>query len=313
MDKFIADKSVDPIMAATRAMVVCEQAYTRRLVADVLYGMGIGAVALFDQPKRALESMAQFRPTLLVANWDAPSQDGLDLAKLVRSAAKSPTIRIPDPTIPIILVGCQQWLRDVNEAERAGVNEYLVKPFSIEDLTRRVTHLLLKPKPFIVSATYVGPDRRIKNQPMPVERRIEDDLHDRLVNVQPVGPLAEFRAGLAQRLDALRACLPTQEPIAPDGCEGLQQALQVLEHDARAAGDEVTRRIAQSLALYIAGAGNLFQAEIAQAHLAAMAEFQNLPPADRDTARSRLSQLDKRVRAAPMQFPDEALGHKRAS
>ena len=134
MDKFIADKSVDPIMAATRAMVVCEQAYTRRLVADVLYGMGIGAVALFDQPKRALESMAQFRPTLLVANWDAPSQDGLDLAKLVRSAAKSPTIRIPDPTIPIILVGCQQWLRDVNEAERAGVNEYLVKPFSISDL-----------------------------------------------------------------------------------------------------------------------------------------------------------------------------------
>jgi PleD family two-component response regulator len=94
MDKFIAEKPVDPIMAATRAMVVCEQAYTRRLVADVLYGMGIGAVALFDQPKRALESMAQFRPTLLVANWDAPSQDGLDLAKLVRSAANEPMVWI---------------------------------------------------------------------------------------------------------------------------------------------------------------------------------------------------------------------------
>lgn len=276
MDKFIADKPVDPIMAATRAMVVCEQAYTRRLVADVLYGMGIGAVALFDQPRWAIESMAQFRPTLLVANWDAPSQDGLDLAKQVRSAAKTPSSRIPDPTIPIILVGCQQWLRDVNEAERAGVNEYLVKPFSIEDLTRRVTHLLLRPNPFIVSANYVGPDRRIKNQPAAIERRIEDDLSGRLASVQAVDPIAQFRAELAQRIESISGYLPTQGPVAANRFIGLLRAVQLLEHDARHVGDEPIRRIAQSLSNYVAGAGHQFRCEIARAHLAAFDQFHTL-------------------------------------
>jgi len=83
MEKRTPDKSpTHAIITATRAMIVCEQAYTRRLIADVLYSMGVGKVALFDDPHRAIDSMAQFRPTLLVANWDAPSQEGLELPNL---------------------------------------------------------------------------------------------------------------------------------------------------------------------------------------------------------------------------------------
>ena len=298
MDKFFAEKTIDPIIAATRAIVVCEEAYTRRLVGDVLYGMGVGEVALFDHSRWALKSMAQFRPTLMVANWDAPSHDGLELAKLVRSAVKTPSSRIPDPTIPIILVGSQQWRRDVNEAERAGVNEYLVKPFSIEDLTRRVTHLLLRPKPFIISAKYVGPDRRIKNQTMLIERRVEDNPPGQLEIIQPLDPLAEFRAGLAQRIETLGGYLPTKGQIAANRFITLLRAVQMLEYDAREVGDEPIRRVAHSLNHYIAGAGHQFQCEIARAHLAAFDQFQSLP--------SSQSQQDK----TPPVSAAQALPHR---
>jgi two-component system chemotaxis response regulator CheY len=314
MEKRTPDKSpTHAIITATRAMIVCEQAYTRRLIADVLYSMGVGKVALFDDPHRAIDGMAQFRPTLLVANWDAPSQDGLELAKFVRQAARVPTTRIPDPTIPIILVGCQQWRRDVNEAERAGVNEYLVKPFSIEDLTRRVANLLLKPKPFINSPNYIGPDRRFRAEEAKLERRRETPFPRQVLTFEPSSLLADFRAGLNARIDNMRQRTWTKSPMPQNVFWQLQLDVNALETEAHVAGDEVIRRIAQSLAVYIAGAGNLFDVAIAETHFSAMHEFHYLPTTERDAARGRLAQLDSLVRTAPMQFPGNALGHRRAS
>jgi two-component system chemotaxis response regulator CheY len=78
---------------------------------------------------------------------------------------------------PIILVTGYSARPRVEEARDAGVTEFLVKPFTATDLTRRLQHVINNPRNFIDYNGYFGPDRRRKadelyNGP----RRREDDI-----------------------------------------------------------------------------------------------------------------------------------------
>jgi DNA-binding response OmpR family regulator len=53
----------------------------------------------------------------------------------------------------------------VIEARDAGVSEFLVKPFTTKSLYQRIVHLIERPRQFVRSGEYFGPDRR---------RRVED-------------------------------------------------------------------------------------------------------------------------------------------
>jgi DNA-binding NtrC family response regulator len=48
----------------------------------------------------------------------------------------------------------------VAEARDTGATEFLVKPFSANDLAKRIAHVINKPRDFIDSNEYFGPDRR---------------------------------------------------------------------------------------------------------------------------------------------------------
>ncbi len=48
----------------------------------------------------------------------------------------------------------------MQEARDAGVTEFLVKPFTAHDLARRIAHVINKPRDFIETQDFFGPDRR---------------------------------------------------------------------------------------------------------------------------------------------------------
>jgi hypothetical protein len=58
-------------------------------------------------------------------------------------------------------------------ARDAGVTEFLVKPFTVTGLLRRIEALIFQARPFVRSPTYFGPDRRRRADPnyRGVERR----------------------------------------------------------------------------------------------------------------------------------------------
>jgi DNA-binding response OmpR family regulator len=59
-----------------------------------------------------------------------------------------------------VLVSAHASAKAVEAARRAGVDEVVVKPFSMTSLLKRIAAAANKPRAFVVNDAYVGPDRR---------------------------------------------------------------------------------------------------------------------------------------------------------
>ena len=81
----------------------------------------------------ALASIEQRRPDLMLVDWNMPNMDGLTLVKKVRETDKS---------MPIIMVTTEAEKSRVIAAIKAGVNNYVVKPFTIESLAEKIEQTL---------------------------------------------------------------------------------------------------------------------------------------------------------------------------
>ncbi len=93
-------------------------------------------VLLAENGEKALELYRSRSPELLVLDVMMPRKDGITLAKEIRQL---------DGEIPIIFLTAKSQTADVVEGFNAGGNDYLKKPFSMEELIVRI-HNLLKRK-----------------------------------------------------------------------------------------------------------------------------------------------------------------------
>ena len=90
-------------------------------------------VTLCEDGEKALEDYKLNSPELLVLDVMMPKKDGFTLAK---------EIRMIDDTIPIIFLTAKSQTQDVVEGFSIGGNDYLKKPFSMEELIVRINNLL---------------------------------------------------------------------------------------------------------------------------------------------------------------------------
>jgi len=90
-------------------------------------------VLLCDNGDKALETYQTKSPELLVLDVMMPKKDGFTLAKEIRAI---------DDTIPIIFLTAKSQTQDVVEGFTIGGNDYLKKPFSMEELIVRINNLL---------------------------------------------------------------------------------------------------------------------------------------------------------------------------
>ncbi len=86
-----------------------------------------------ENGEKAYNIYKQSNPELLVLDVMMPKKDGFTLAK---------EIRLEDDTIPIIFLTAKSQTEDVVEGFNIGGNDYLKKPFSIEELIARINNLL---------------------------------------------------------------------------------------------------------------------------------------------------------------------------
>jgi DNA-binding response OmpR family regulator len=90
-------------------------------------------VLLCDNGEKALEVYQNQQPELLVLDVMMPKKDGFTLAKEIRAI---------DDAIPIIFLTAKSQTQDVVEGFTIGGNDYLKKPFSMEELIVRINSLL---------------------------------------------------------------------------------------------------------------------------------------------------------------------------
>lgn len=90
-------------------------------------------VLLCENGNIAFETYKKQRPKILVLDVMMPKKDGFTLAKEIRAI---------DDRIPIIFLTAKSQTKDVVEGFNIGGNDYLKKPFSMEELIVRINNLL---------------------------------------------------------------------------------------------------------------------------------------------------------------------------
>ena len=91
----------------------------------------------FDGPPqicRAVFDLAQ-PPDLVLVDWNMPKMDGITLIRKIRET---------DKTLPLIMVTTESEKSRVMEALKAGVNNYVVKPFTAETLSEKIEQTMSK-------------------------------------------------------------------------------------------------------------------------------------------------------------------------
>ena len=136
-------------------LVVDDNAHMRSIVVAILRGIGIGTVKEAADGADAFEVMRAGVPDIVITDLNMDPIDGLDFARMVRTAPDSPF-----PFVPIIMMTGHTERSKVIASRDAGVNELLAKPISARTLLDRIVSVIDRPRPFIKSANYTGPCRR---------------------------------------------------------------------------------------------------------------------------------------------------------
>jgi CheY-like chemotaxis protein len=136
-------------------LLVDDNQSMRHLVKQILTAFGIKNVHECADGSDALQEMRNFPADLIIADWMMEPVDGLDMARLIRTAPDS-----PNPFVPIIMLTGHTERHRVEEARDAGVTEFLAKPISASAVYQRLTQIIEHPRPFVRTRRFTGPDRR---------------------------------------------------------------------------------------------------------------------------------------------------------
>jgi CheY-like chemotaxis protein len=281
-------------LSGLKVLVADDHTVTARLIGDVLRAAGVGHVETAADGLRAREVLRAWDPHILFTDWNMPIMDGLELTRSVRRAAVARDRMVPNPRVPIIMLTAMRAQREVELARRAGVNEFVIKPFTPASVISRIQLVLTKPREFIVSDRYVGPDRR---------RRVEISYSGPLRRAGDPEEVVDAverqstRETIGVELEALRRLIRVRGGVDR---ETLQMTCRVLQHTrfrARQVRDAMVEQVSQLMLDYAAAMGGPEQCEFAvlDLHFEAIKNLLASPETDTELAEQVLRELDLAV------------------
>jgi len=114
-----------------KILVVDDFSTMRRIVKNLLKDLGFTNTVEADDGKTALPILQAGGIDFLVTDWNMPGMTGIDLLKAVRS----------DPEmvdLPVLMVTAEAKREQIIMAAQAGVNGYVIKPFTAATLKEKI-------------------------------------------------------------------------------------------------------------------------------------------------------------------------------
>ena len=118
-----------------KILLVDDSRTIRNIQKKVLAQLGFNDIVEAADGVEALTADKESPPGLMLIDWNMPNMDGITLVK---------TIRQTDKSIPMIMCTTEAEKSRVVEALKAGVNNYMVKPFTAETLSEKINQTLSK-------------------------------------------------------------------------------------------------------------------------------------------------------------------------
>ena len=114
-----------------RILIVDDFSTMRRIVKNLLADLGYTNVAEADDGNTALPMLMAGGFQFVVTDWNMPGMTGIDLLKAIRA---EPTLK----SLPVLMVTAEAQREQILEAAKAGVNGYIIKPFTAQTLHEKL-------------------------------------------------------------------------------------------------------------------------------------------------------------------------------
>jgi two-component system, chemotaxis family, chemotaxis protein CheY len=147
-------------IASLRVLVIEDNQHMRAIMSTILSGIGIREIIEATDGMQALRYLKEHPVDFALADFKMQPIDGVEFTRRVRNGEH--TI---NPYLPIIMITGHSERWRVMEARDAGVTEFIAKPLTAKAVIDRVNAVIFRPRPFIKTPTFFGPDRRRRADP----------------------------------------------------------------------------------------------------------------------------------------------------
>jgi|TARA_R110000803_G_scaffold73327_3_gene137126 CheY-like chemotaxis protein len=136
-------------------LIVDGDKISAQVVYDTLAYLGASHIQRVKTPNDAFDVLRREQIDIVVCEWRLHGMDGLEFLDVMRNSTNS-----PNRFIPVIMLTAHSEMKYVTTARDLGITEFLAKPFNAKALYSRLVSVIARPRRFINTGTYFGPDRR---------------------------------------------------------------------------------------------------------------------------------------------------------
>ncbi len=270
-------------------LIVEDNDSSRRLIVELLRAAGFSNLTVSRSAEDAIEDMQGQSPDLIILDWGLPGLSGIELARAIREAAVTPDSRFANPAVPMIMLTARQSARDVTTARNAGIDEFVIKPFSAVSILKAICSCMMRRRPFIVSAGYVGPCRRRSKK--------KDSYTGLLRRASDIEAVAEenarrmYKESLSVELNGLRAYMQARGGMTPKMLEHMVARVGQAEEAAHRFRLKLIEQATHSLHEYMGLFGDDADPEVLDVHLDALIQLNEAPAGDNIRANTMVRNL----------------------
>ncbi|MCE5282408.1 MAG: response regulator [Deltaproteobacteria bacterium] len=120
-----------------KVLIVDDFATMRKVVRNLLKQIGYENIVEGEDGVNALKILKSQKIDLIISDWNMPNMTGLELLKAVRADESL-------KATPFLMVTAEALQDNVIAAVKAGVSNYIVKPFTAEVLNEKIKKILEK-------------------------------------------------------------------------------------------------------------------------------------------------------------------------
>jgi two-component system chemotaxis response regulator CheY len=114
-----------------KILVVDDFSTMRRIVRNLLGDLGYTNITEADDGKTAWPLLQAGSFDFVVTDWNMPGMTGIDLLRAIRGDARI-------AKTPVLMVTAEAQREQIVEAAQAGVNGYIIKPFTAQTLKEKI-------------------------------------------------------------------------------------------------------------------------------------------------------------------------------